>query len=67
MLFARAEDGEVGNLVAVGADAIVRGDRRRPADQAERGPDLLLDAQDARDMAKHLRPGWKNEGTSWRL
>jgi hypothetical protein len=38
MLFARAEDGEVGNLVAVGADAIVRADRRRPADPAERGP-----------------------------
>jgi hypothetical protein len=28
MLFARAEDGEVRNLVAVGADAIVRADRR---------------------------------------
>jgi hypothetical protein len=28
MLFARAEDGEVGSLVAVGADAMVRADRR---------------------------------------
>jgi hypothetical protein len=61
MLFARAEDGEVGNLVAVGADAIVRVDRRRPANLAERGPDILLDAEDARGMAKYLRPGWKSE------
>jgi hypothetical protein len=61
MLFARAEDGKVGNLVAVGADAIVRADRRRSADPAERGPDILLDAKDARGMAKYLRPGWKNE------
>jgi hypothetical protein len=61
MLFARAEDGEVRNLVAVGADAIVRADRRRPADLAERGPDILLDAKDARGMAKYLRPGWKSE------
>jgi hypothetical protein len=59
MLFARAEDGEVGNLVAVGADAIVRADRWRPADPAERGPDILLDAEDARGMAKYLRPGGK--------
>jgi hypothetical protein len=55
MLFARAEDGEVRSLVAVGADAIVR------VDPAERGPDLLLDAKDASDMAKCLRPGWKSE------
>jgi hypothetical protein len=48
MLFARAEDGEVRNLVAVGADAIVRADRRRPANPAEKGPDLLMDAKDAR-------------------
>jgi hypothetical protein len=61
MLFARAEDGEVRNLVAVGADAIVRADRRRLADLAERGPDLLMDAKDASDMAKCLRPGWKSE------
>ncbi len=54
MLFARAEDGEVGSLVAVGADAIVRADRRRPADPSERGPDILLDAKDARSMAKYL-------------
>ncbi len=57
MLFARAEDGEVGNLVAVGADAIVRADRRRPADPIERGPDILLDAKDARDMVKSSDPG----------
>jgi hypothetical protein len=61
MLFARAEDGEVRSLVAVGADAIVRADRRRPADPAEKGPDLLMDAKDASDMAKCLRPGWKSE------
>ncbi len=61
MLFARAEDGEVRNLVAVGADAIVRADRRRLADLAERGPDLLMDAKDASDMAKCLRPGWKSK------
>ncbi len=40
MLFARAEDGEVRSLVAVEADAIVRADRRPPADPAERGSDL---------------------------
>ncbi len=61
MLFARAEDGEVRNLVAVGADAIVRVDRRRPADPAEKGPDLLMDAKDASGMAKCLRPGWKSK------
>jgi hypothetical protein len=61
MLFARAEDGEVRNLVAVGADAMVRGDRRRPADLASKGPDLLMDAKDAGGMAKCLRPGWKSE------
>jgi hypothetical protein len=61
MLFARAEDGEVGSLVAVVADAIVRADRRRPADPAERGPDILLDAKDARSMAKYLRAGWKSK------
>jgi hypothetical protein len=61
MLFARAEDDEVRNLVAVEADAIVRADRRRPADSAEKGPDLLMDAKDAGGMAKCLRPGWKSE------
>jgi hypothetical protein len=61
MLFARAEDGEVRNLVAVGADAIVRADRRRPADPAEKGPDLLMNAKDAGSMAKCLKPGWKSE------
>jgi hypothetical protein len=52
MLFARAEDGEVRNLVAVGADAIVRADRRQPADPAEKGPDLLMDAKDAGSMSQ---------------
>jgi hypothetical protein len=52
MLFARAEDGEVRSLVAVGADAMVRADRRRPVDRVSRGPDLLLNAEDASDMAK---------------
>jgi hypothetical protein len=61
MLFARAEDGEVRSLVAVGADAIVRADRRRPADPAERGPDLLLDAKDAGEMAKCLRASRRSE------
>ncbi len=61
MLFARAEDGEVRNLVAVGADALVLADRRRPADPANKGPDLLMDAKDASGMAKCLRPGWKRE------
>jgi hypothetical protein len=61
MLFARAEDGEVRSLTAVGADTIVRADKRRPADQAEKGPDLLLDAKDAGYMAKCLRPRWKSE------
>jgi hypothetical protein len=37
MLFARTEAGEVGSLVAVVADAIVRAHRRRPADPAEKG------------------------------
>ncbi len=54
MLFARAEDGEVRNLVAVGANAIVRADRRRPADPTEKGPDLLMDAKDASGIAKCL-------------
>jgi hypothetical protein len=61
MLFARAEDGEVRSLVAVGADAIVRADKRRPADRMRRGPDLLLNAEDANDMAKCLKPGWRSE------
>jgi hypothetical protein len=60
MLFARAEDGEVRNLIAVGADAMVRADKRRPADLASKGPDLLMDAKDAGGMAKCLRPGWKS-------
>ncbi len=62
MLFARVEDGEVRSLVAVGADAMVRADRRRPVDRVSRGPDLLLNAEDASDMAKCFKPGWKSEG-----
>ncbi len=61
MPFARAEDGEVRNLIAIGADAMVRADRRRPADLASKGPDLLMDAKDAGGMAKCLRPGWKSK------
>jgi hypothetical protein len=61
MLFARAEDGEVRNLVAGGGDAIVRADRRRPAVPTEKGPDLLMDAKDAGSVAKCLRLGWKSE------
>jgi hypothetical protein len=61
MLFARAKDGEVRNLVAVGADAVVRADRRRPVDPTEKGPDLLMDTKDASGMAKCLQPGWKSE------
>ncbi len=57
----KKKDGEIGILVAIGADAIVRADRRRPADPAERGPDFLLDANDACSMAKYLRAGWKSE------
>jgi hypothetical protein len=57
MLFARTEAGDVGSLVVTGADGIVRADRRRPADPAERGPDILLDAKDTRNMAKYLRAG----------
>jgi hypothetical protein len=61
MLFARTEAGEVGSLVVTGADAIVWADRRRPADPAEKGPDILLDAKDTRNMAKYLRAGWRSE------
>ncbi len=61
MLFARAEDGEVRNLVAVGADAMVRADRRRPADLASKGPDILMDAKDAGGMAK-----LEERGGDWR-
>ncbi len=61
MLFVRTEAGEVGSLVVAGADGVVRADRRRPADPIERGPDILLDAKDARNMAKYLRVGWKSE------
>jgi hypothetical protein len=46
--------------MVTGADAIVRADRRRPADPAERGPDIL-DAKDTRNMAKYLRAGWKSK------
>ncbi len=61
MLFVRTEAGEVGSLVAAGADAIVRADRRRPAGPTERGPDILLDATGTRNMVKYLRAGWKSE------
>jgi hypothetical protein len=61
MLFVRTEAGKVGSLMAAGAAAIVRADRRRPADPTERGPDILLDAKDTRNMAKYLRIGWRNE------
>ncbi len=57
MLFARTEAGEVGSLVVAGADAIVRADRRRPADPTERGPDILLDAKDTRNMTKYRTSG----------
>jgi hypothetical protein len=61
MLFERTEAGEVGSLVVARADAVVRADRRWPADPTERGPDILLDATDTRNMAKYLRVGWKSE------
>ncbi len=61
LLFVRTEAGKVGSLAADGADAIVLADKRRPADPAERGPDILLDAAGARHMAKYLRAGWKSE------
>ncbi len=61
MLFVRTEAGEVGSLVAAGADAVVWADRRRPAGPAERGPDILLDATGTRDMAKYLRAGWRSK------
>jgi hypothetical protein len=44
LIFVRAELGEVGSLAAGGADAIVGEDKRRPADPAERGPYILLNA-----------------------
>jgi hypothetical protein len=61
MLFVRTEASEVGNLVGAGADAVVRADRWRLSDPTERGPDILLDATDTRNMAKYLRVGWKSE------
>ncbi len=61
MLFVRTEAGEVGSLVAAGANAIVRADRQRPTGPAERGPDILLDATGTRNMAKYLRAGWRSE------
>ncbi len=59
LLFVRTKSGEVGSLAADGA--IVRVDKRRPADPAEKGPDILLDAAGARHMAKYLRAGWKRD------
>jgi hypothetical protein len=60
IIFVRADSGEVGSLIADGAYAIVRADRRQPANPEERGPDVLLDAEDARHMAGFLRAGWKD-------
>ncbi len=59
MIFVRADSGEVESLVLDGADAIVREDKRRPADPEERGPDVLLDAEDTPHLAKYLRVWWK--------
>jgi hypothetical protein len=59
MIFVRADSGEVESLVSDGADAIVRADKRRPADLEERGPDVLLDAKDAPHLEKYLRVWWK--------
>ncbi len=61
MLFVRTEAAEVGSLVVAGADAVVRANRRRPADPTERELDILLVAKDTRNMAKYLRVGWKSE------
>ncbi len=61
MLFVRTEAGKVGSLVAAGAVAVVRADRRQPAGPAKRGPDILLGATGTRNMARYLRAGWKNE------
>jgi hypothetical protein len=61
LLFLRTEAGEVGSLVAAGADAVVRADNRRPSGPAERGPDILLDAIGTRNMTKYLRAGWRRE------
>jgi hypothetical protein len=40
---------------------MVRADRRRSADLTSKGPDLLMDARDASNMARCLRLGWKSE------
>ncbi len=61
LLFVRTEYGEVGSLAADGADTIVWADKRRPADPAEKGPDILLDEAGARHMARYLRAGWKSD------
>ncbi len=57
LLFVRTESGEVGSLAADGVDAIVRADKWRPADPAEKVPDILLDAAGVRHIAKYLRAG----------
>jgi len=59
MIFVRA-DSKMGSLVSDEADAIVRADKRRPANPEARGPDVLLDAEDARHLAKYLRVWWKD-------
>jgi hypothetical protein len=61
-MFVRADSGEMRSHVADGADAIVCRDWRRPADPEERGPDVLLDSEDTRHLAGHLRIGWKDGG-----
>ncbi len=66
MVFVRTDSGKVGSLVADGADAIIRTDWRRPADPGERGPDILLDAEDMRHLAGYLRVGWK-DGEEYRV
>ncbi len=57
LLFVRTESGEEGSLAADSADAIVRANKRRPEDPAEKGLDILLDAAGAHHMAKYLGAG----------
>jgi hypothetical protein len=54
------DSGEVGSLEADGADAIIRADKRQPADPEERVPEVLLDAEDTRHLAKCFRVWWKD-------
>ncbi len=50
----------MGNLVAEGADTVICKDWQQPADPGERGPDILLDAEDMRQLAGYLRVRWKD-------